>query len=98
MRLGYKAHEDSYNALGGTETGWQADYQIRGSTYKAFKLQGDGAGGDIIVTGGRCTAWRVVLEPRGNFYMTGDNYKVWVAGSFRGAGGDFFKEMSGCGC
>lgn len=26
MRLGYKAHEDSYNALGGTETGWQADY------------------------------------------------------------------------
>lgn len=47
MRLGYKAHEDSYNALGGTETGWQADYQIRGGTYKALKLQGDG---DIIVT------------------------------------------------
>lgn len=50
MRLGYKAHEDSYSALGGTETGWQADYQIRGGTYKALKLQGDGAGGDIIVT------------------------------------------------
>lgn len=50
MRLGYKAHEDSYNALGGTETGWQADYQVRGGTYKALKLQGDGAGGGIIVT------------------------------------------------
>lgn len=34
MRLGYKAHEDSYNALGGTETGWQADY-YRGGNYKA---------------------------------------------------------------
>lgn len=33
---------------------------------------------------GQYTAWRVVLEPRGNFYMTGDNYKVWVAGSFWG--------------
>lgn len=42
MRLGYKAHEDSYNALGGTETGWQADYYIRGGNYKALKLQGDG--------------------------------------------------------
>lgn len=45
MRLGYKAHGDSYNALGGTETGWQADYKVRGDTYKALKLQGDGAEG-----------------------------------------------------
>lgn len=42
MRPGYKAHGDSYNALGGTETGWQADYKVRGGTYKALKLQGDG--------------------------------------------------------
>lgn len=26
MRLAHKAREDSCNALGGTETGWQADY------------------------------------------------------------------------
>lgn len=84
MRLGYKAHEDSYNALGGTETGWQANYQIRGGTYKALKLQGDGAGGDIIVTGDNIRLGGSFLEPRGNFYMTRDNYKVWVAGSFWG--------------
>lgn len=30
--------------------------------------------------------------------MTGDNYKVWMAGSFwGGGGGEFFKEMGGCG-
>lgn len=50
MRLGYKAHEDRYSALGGTETGWQAGYSISGGTYKALKLQGDGAEGGIIVT------------------------------------------------
>ena len=52
MRLGYKAYDDSYNALCGTETGWQADNQIRGGTYKALKLEGGRAGGDIIVTKG----------------------------------------------
>lgn len=93
MMLGYKAHGDSYNALGGTETGWQADYQIRGGTYKAFKLQGDGAGGGRIVTGDHTRLGGSFLEPRGDFYMTGDNYKVRVAGSFQGAGGDFFKGV-----
>lgn len=69
MKLGYKAHEDSYSALGGTETGWQAEGGGRGEggTWKALKLHSDGAGGDIIVTRG-------TIHGEGrfrHFYITG---------------------------
>lgn len=70
MRLGYKAHEGSYNALGGTNrmAGRLLD-QRRYSTYKALKLQVTGAGGDRVVTRG---GYAVIFEPRrGDFYMTG---------------------------
>lgn len=46
----YKAYEDGYNALCGTDTGWQADNQAKGGTYKALKLKGGWVAGGLIVT------------------------------------------------
>lgn len=85
MRLGYKAHEIVTMPWEG-QTSWQAGYRS-GGTYKVLKLQGDGAGGGRVVIHGLEGRFRA----EGNFYMTGDNYKVWAAGSFQGGGeGDSF--------